>query len=489
MTGYTRQSSANLVDGNTLYASYLNSEYNQLEAAFDATSGHTHDGSTGGGPKLDINNATVATLDVARGGTGGTTPSQAQTNLQVYSKTEIDNQLGDLSGITDAVTARANIGLTLGSQAQAWDQSLDDISGITHSDGIILVSDGSNWVAESGVTARTSLGLGTIATQDANSVSITGGSIAGIADLAIADGGTGASTAQDARNNLYVYGQGIIDDMVGDLSGVTDASTARSNLDVYSTSEVDGKVASASITGEIRLYAGIMQQDSDVPSGWLPCDGREVSRTTYSNLYNVVGTAYGAGNGSTTFNLPDLRGRFPLGLADSTGLGVPGHATDRNRGDTGGTETHVITEAELPSHRHGDGTLATDINTHSHGNGSLSADSAGNHRHYFSVYTNYDGSHRHGAGNGGYFQTTAGSNGAEQGNDADNTPYTDYAGNHRHSVSGYTNYNGSHGHNISGSTAAVDHSHDVTGMTDWTGSNAAHENMPPFVTVNFIIAI
>jgi len=69
-------------------------------------------------------------------------------------------------------------------------------------DGNFIVGDGSNFVAESGATARTSLGLGSIATQAANNVSITGGSVTGITDLAIADGGTGASSASAARSNL-----------------------------------------------------------------------------------------------------------------------------------------------------------------------------------------------------------------------------------------------------------------------------------------------
>lgn len=56
------------------------------------------------------------------------------------------------------------------------------------------------------------------------------------------------------------------------------------------------------------MYAG-----AAAPSGWLLCDGSAVSRTTYSTLFAVVGTTYGVGDGSTTFNIPDLQGRFPMG--------------------------------------------------------------------------------------------------------------------------------------------------------------------------------
>jgi len=76
---------------------------------------------------------------------------------------------------------------------QSWDAGLDDIAALAVTDGNIIVGNGTNWVAESGATARTSLGLGTIATQAANNVSISGGAITGITDLAVADGGTGLS--------------------------------------------------------------------------------------------------------------------------------------------------------------------------------------------------------------------------------------------------------------------------------------------------------
>lgn len=61
-------------------------------------------------------------------------------------------------------------------------------------------------------------------------------------------------------------------------------------------------------SGVVQGYAG-----TAAPSGWLMCDGTPVSRTTFSALFAAIGTAYGAGDGSTTFNLPDMRGRVPVG--------------------------------------------------------------------------------------------------------------------------------------------------------------------------------
>jgi hypothetical protein len=106
------------------------------------------------------------------------------------------------TGASNAAGARTNLGLVIGTNVQAFNQQLLDIAALAVTDGNIIVGNGTTWVAESGATARTSLGLGTIAIQDANNVAITGGSIAGITDLAVADGGTGASTAAAAATNL-----------------------------------------------------------------------------------------------------------------------------------------------------------------------------------------------------------------------------------------------------------------------------------------------
>jgi hypothetical protein len=117
---------------------------------------------------------------------------------------------GTISGITDlaiadggtgsstAALARTALGLAIGINVQAYAMKLTDIAALAATDSNVIVGNGTTWVAESGATARTSLGLGTIATQASSSVSITGGSITGITDLTVADGGTGSSTAAAA---------------------------------------------------------------------------------------------------------------------------------------------------------------------------------------------------------------------------------------------------------------------------------------------------
>ncbi len=86
------------------------------------------------------------------------------------------------------------------------------------------------------------------------------------------------------------------------------------------------------------------------PSGWLECNGQVVSRSTYSALFAIIGTIYGAGDGSTTFAVPDLQGRVIVGQGGNTALRTP---TDlENVGDTFGSQTHTLTEDEMPKHRH-----------------------------------------------------------------------------------------------------------------------------------------
>ncbi len=94
--------------------------------------------------------------------------------------------------------------------------------------------------------------------------------------------------------------------------------------------------------GTINLYAGdgIL---SPVPAGWMICNGAAISRTTYADLYSVIGTLYGTGDGSTTFNLPNLQNRMPIGL---------GSGSFNTLNNTGGAETYTLTNTELPSHAH-----------------------------------------------------------------------------------------------------------------------------------------
>jgi microcystin-dependent protein len=98
---------------------------------------------------------------------------------------------------------------------------------------------------------------------------------------------------------------------------------------------------------------------STAPTGWLFCAGQAVSRTTFSALFSAIGTTYGAGDGSTTFNVPDLRGRTIAGVDNMNGTAANritsggSGITGTTLGASGGAETHTLTTAQLASHNHG----------------------------------------------------------------------------------------------------------------------------------------
>lgn len=94
-------------------------------------------------------------------------------------------------------------------------------------------------------------------------------------------------------------------------------------------------------TGTIIAFAGAV-----APPGYLACDGSAVSRAIYGALFTVLGTTWGPGDGSTTFNLPDLRGRVGIGTGTGSGL------TPRTLAGTGGEEGHTLDLSEIPSHAH-----------------------------------------------------------------------------------------------------------------------------------------
>lgn len=190
-------------------------------------------------------------------------------------------------------------------------------------------------------------------------------------------------------------------------------------------------------SGSLIMFAG-----TTAPTGYLVCDGTAISRSTYSDLFGVIGTTYGAGNGTTTFNLPDLRGRHPLGAGTGVGL------TARSLGGQGGAETVTLDPTMMPSHTH-TGTTAS------------------------------NGAHTHGVTDPGHAHTQTTIN-DDYNNSGSNPPgfSADSAGSMT-----WSNINT----NTTGITvdSAGAHTHTIT--TDATGGGLAHANMGPFLTVNFII--
>lgn len=105
--------------------------------------------------------------------------------------------------------------------------------------------------------------------------------------------------------------------------------------------------------GAMMAYGGIPGEADPGPTGWLYCDGKAVSRTTYADLFTAISTLYGVGDGETTFNVPDTRAKSIVGTNDGNlPNGVNGSFTTRNEGATGGAETHTISHPELPTTVH-----------------------------------------------------------------------------------------------------------------------------------------
>jgi microcystin-dependent protein len=131
---------------------------------------------------------------------------------------------------------------------------------------------------------------------------------------------------------------------VGEMGYATDTKVLKIGDGVTAWNSSGGPAPLSVPAGVISQFAG-----ATAPSGYLLCNGTAVSRTTYSSLFANIGTAYGAGNGTTTFNLPNFQGRVPVGVGTApSGNGVAAKALAA----TGGDETVVLTIPQMPSHSH-----------------------------------------------------------------------------------------------------------------------------------------
>lgn len=247
----------------------------------------------------------------------------------------------------------------------------------------------------------------------------------GVADDSI----TLAKMEHGTQGDIYYCGASGVPARLGyGTSGQYLKTQGANNDPVWADVSTGGALA-----GSITAYAG-----ASVPSGYLECDGSNVSRSTYSALFTAISTTWGTGDGSTTFTLPDLRRKTVVG-AGGTGTATLGNAV----GNSGGAETHTISSGEMPSHDHGGAT-----GSHNHGGAT--------------------GSHNHG-GNTGSINMGGNSDGS-----------TALAGSSFLSIA--ETY--AHSHSISSVTASIS---SVTSTISSAGSGTAHNNMQPSAVVKMII--
>lgn len=150
--------------------------------------------------------------------------------------------------------------------------------------------------------------------------------------------GTWSALAKDSAV-VHLAGTETVTGAKTFTGGITGPLTVTGNETVSGTVTAGGALVQP--PGLIQMYGA-----AAAPTGWLLCDGSAVSRTTFAALFGILGTTWGIGDGSTTFTLPDLRGRVPVGTGTGSGL------TARALAATGGEEAHVLTVAEGAVHKH-----------------------------------------------------------------------------------------------------------------------------------------
>ena len=180
-----------------------------------------------------------------------------------------------------------------------------------------------------------------VETLQTTGAATVGGALTLTTDLTVPNGGTGVSTLTDKG---MLYGQGtsaVLATAVGTEGQLLRAGS--SGVPAFST------VNAVNPAGAIIMYGA-----ASAPTGYLKCDGSNVNRVTYSDLFTAIGTTYGIGDGSLTFGIPNLESRFPIGYDGGSSYalaGTGGAITDTPTlsGTNAGT---AITEAQMPSHTH-----------------------------------------------------------------------------------------------------------------------------------------
>lgn len=216
-------------------------------------------------------------------------------------------------------------------------------------------------IVNADINAAAAIARSKMASGPASHVVVNDGSgvLSSEAQLAITRGGTGQSTATagfNALSPLTTKGDLLSHNNTNNIRVPVGSDTHVFTADSAEVSGVKWAAPAISPSGSLLAFAG-----SVAPAGYLSCDGSAVNRITYASLFAAIGVIWGVGDGSTTFNVPDLRGRSLINEGTGTGL------TARTLGQQAiGAETHAITGSQLPNHTHTGAAHTHDAPLHSH---------------------------------------------------------------------------------------------------------------------------
>ena len=346
--------SGNIPESNGVVNKNLNADLlDGYEASAFAAASHTHSAATTSTAGL-MSAADKTKMDgIAIG---------AQVNQNAFSNVVVGTTTLQADSVTDTLTLTAGTNISLTPDATN-DAVMIAVSGTVPSAITATTCSGNAATATALATGRT---FSVTGDATGTSAAFTGAANASIPITLAASGitaGTYTSVTVDAKGRVTgganPTSMGI--SITGNAVTATKLATARSislTGAVTGTTTFDGSgdasIATVAVSGGVPVGTYIESACTSVPAGgYLYCDGSSVSRTTYTALFAAIGTTYGVGDGSTTFNLPDRRDRFALARGTSHTI----------LGSTGGEETHTLNTAEMPSHSHSCGVAGSITNT------------------------------------------------------------------------------------------------------------------------------
>jgi microcystin-dependent protein len=223
--------------------------------------------------------------------------------------------------------------------------------------------------------------------------------------------------------------------------------------------------------------------EGSVPAGWSLADGGTLSRTTYAALNSLLSAQsypFGAGDGSTTFNKPDMRGRTPIARDNMGGTAASRMAGVNSMGASGGAAVITLALNELPAHDHA-GSTASTTGSHSHGGATGSGTSGST-----APSTDTEPAHTHGWASGGALYGSAGTplSTLQTGGsfNVDSQATTAAAGAHAHVVNAHT-------HSVPALSISADGNHTHTITVASQGGGNSHSNLQPYLALNWIVKV